>query len=307
MAIITQQTGQFSGYTLSDLRALALRMLRVSDTTRYSPTGGTADYDWIDDSINRAQEDFARKTLCLRTYAVIELKANYRTYRLPWNFIDFMTAYFYDDTLSEGYNELSVTTVETLNDEVSNWRTETGDPAQIYIDRVYGTSWMFGLYPIPEVDGDSITFSSEYGSVVQWVCPNYTFNQEYGVIIRMTDTDEFFLNSDSGVVGKVNAMNHNIWMEYYRLPEKLTSSTQYPEIPREYQKSLAYFAVSDLLQNNPEDSNEYKRGLTFDQKFQREIQVYTEERKRPLSAINLRAVPNVWGWMKSMDFYKGLP
>ena len=307
MAIITQVTGQFSGYKLSELRALVLRMLRVSDTSRYSVAGTTADYSWIDDALNRAQEDFVRQTHCLRTYAVIELKANYRTYRLPWNFLDFMTVYFYDTSLTDGYRELKISTVEMLNDEDSAWRTTTGEPEQVYVDRIYGTSWMFGVYPIPTVDGDSITFDSDYGAVVQWVCPIYTFNQEYGVVIRMTDTDEFFLNTDSGVVGKVYAANHNLWMEYYRLPEMMTHTDQYPEIPREYQKALAYFAVSDLLQNNPEDSAEYKRSVNYLAQFKGEIDSYIKRRKKPLTGQSLRAIPSVWNWVQNMPFRAQMP
>ena len=313
MTIRTQITGQFDGYTLTELRALTLRFLRVGNTTRYSPTAGTADYDWIDDALNRGQEDFVRRTRCLRTFAVIELVANYRTYRLPWNFIDFMAAYFYSSTTA--YDELTVTTIEELNDHVSDWRTDTGDPTHIYIDRVYGNNWTFGLYPIPDTDGDTITFDQEYGAVVQWVCPIYTFNSEYGVVVRMTDTDEYFLQTDLGVVGQVEVATGNIWMEYYRLPEKLIlntenlgdQGTQYPEIPREYHKSLGYFAAADLLANNPEDSMEFKRSQVFAQKFEKEVQTYIDQRKKPLAGHNLRARAGVWTWMDSMDFYKELP
>jgi len=307
MAIVTQQTGQFSGYTLADLRALVLRKLRVRDTVRYSPTSGTADYDWIDDALNRAQERFVRKTLCLRTPAIAELKAHYRTYRLPWNFLDFMTAYYYDGSLTNGYRELVVTTIEKLNDEISGWRTTTGSPTHMYVDRIYGNNWMFGLYPIPDEDGDTITFDSEFGSIVQWVCPLYTFNQEYGVVIRMTNTDEYFLNTDSGVVGQVQSMNKNVWFEYYRLPEKMIASAQYPEVPREYQEALAEYATSDLLENNPEDSAEFKRAQALAGKFDNEINIYIKKRKAPLSAINLRAMPMVWTWMGGMPFYRAMP
>ncbi len=315
MTIISQQTGQFSGYTLDELRALVLKRLRVTNTTRYSPTQGTADYDWIDDALNRGQEEFVRKTKCLRTYGLIELKANYRTYRLPWNFLDLMSAYYYDSSLSDGYRELKITTIETLNDEVSDWRTNTGDPEQIYVDRIYGNNWMVGFYPIPDTDGDTITFDSNYGTIVQWVCPNYTYNQEYGVIIRMTDTDEYFLNTDSGVVGKVGTMQGNVWIEYYRLCEKLidvetslgTQGVQYPDIPREYHKSLIDYAASDLLENNPEDTAEFKRSMLLRQMFDREVDQYVKNRKPPLSGIELRARAHVWGWLGGMDFYKGMP
>ena len=306
MAIATQQTGQFDGYTLSDLRSLTLRMLRVADTVRYSPTAGAADYDWIDDALNRAQENFVRKTLCLRTYAVVELKANYRTYRLPWNFLDFLSAYFYDATLAGGYRELHITTIEELNDEVYDWRTNTGNPTQVYMDRIYGNNWMFGLYPIPDSDGEAITFDSEYGAVVQWVCPAYTYNQDYGVILQMSEADEYYLSSDSGIVGTVHATSGNMWLEYYRLPSIMSVITQYPEIPREYQKAMAYFAVSDLLQNNPEDSAEFKRGLSFEKRFQAEIDTYIDKRKKPLAGHALQARALIWPNVVNLPFYKGL-
>jgi len=314
MTIRTQITGQFDGYTLTDLRALTLRFLRAVNTNRYSPTQAAADYDWIDDGLNRGQEDFVRRTRCLRTFAIIELKANYRTYRLPWNFIDFMAAYFY--TSGTEYNELIVETIESLNDQDSTWRTTVDStPTRIYIDRVYGNNWTFGLYPIPSTDGETITFDSEYGAVVQWICPVYTMNSEYGVVVRMTDTDEYFLNTDLGVVGQVLSASGNISMEYYRLPEKLVintenlgdQGTQYPEIPREYHKSLAYFAAADLLANNPEDSVEFKRSQVFSQKFEKEIDTYIDERKRPLSGRNLSARPVVWSKLRNMDWFIGLP
>lgn len=312
--LITQQTGQFSGYVLNDLRNLTLKCLRVSDTTRYSPTSGTADYDWIDDSLNRGQEDFVRRTHCLRTYAIIQLKANYRTYRLPWNFIDIMAAYFYKGSLSNGYKELQITTIEELNSMISGWRTTVGVPEQLYIDRIYGAQWMLGLYPIPDTDGDTITFDSDYGAIVQWVCPLYTYNQEYGVVLRMNDKDEFFLNTDSGVVGKVEMTEGNVWLEYYRLPEKLISTVdsqgdqgvQYPEIPREYQKALVYYATADLLANNPEDSQEMKRSLMFQQKFDGEIKTYIDRRKRPPQGLHLRAEANAWNYLSQMNWYSEL-
>ena len=310
MSLVTQQTGQFSGYTLADLRSLTLKRLRVRNTLRYSPTETAGDYDWIDDAINRGQEEFVKRTLCLRTFAISELKASYRTYRLPWNFLDFMSAYYFDASLPNGYKELECTTVEKLNDDVAGWRTETGTPEAIYIDRLYGNNWMFGLYPIPDKDGDSITFNSQYGSVVEWVCPIFTFSQEYGVIIRMTDTDEFFLNTDTGVVGQVQTMNHNVYFEYYRLPEKLVTGTafpanatrQYPEIPREYHLALPAYAAGDLLADNPEDSAEFKRSLLLKSEVEKQIQTYIGKRKKPLSAQNLQAKPLVWGWTKNMPF-----
>lgn len=309
--VTTTTTGVFSGYTLSELRALCLRMLRQSNTARFSPTGGTADYDWIDDALNRGQEDFVRLTKCLRSYAIIELSASHRTYRVPEDFIDLMAAYYYDDTLSDGYRELVVTTVEKLNDEVSDWRTKLGSPLRIYMDRSYGSGQTIGLYPIPESNGDTLTFNSEYGVVVEWVCPAYTFNQDYGTVISSTGDDQFILPTQSGVSVEVTPDNKNILLEYYRLPQIITdigsASSEYSEIPREYQKAICYYAAADLLSNNPEDSAEYKRSADLLSKFDREVATYIAKRKRPLSGQELRAVPNVWNFTQNMQWRKELP
>jgi len=208
--VTLENTGVFTGYTLAQLRALCLRMLRVSNTVRFSPTGGASDYDWIDDSLNRGQDEFVRRTNCLKTYAIIEMLANHRTYRLPDDFLDLMCAYFYDDTLSDGYTELTVKTIEELNDEISDWRTDTGTPKYFYIDRNYGAGVTFGLSPIPDTSGDAITFSSNYGVAVTWVCPLYTFNQDIGVIIRITGSDEWILPTQAGVSVEATPSNKNI-------------------------------------------------------------------------------------------------
>lgn len=304
-------TGVFSGYSLSDLRALVLRMLRVSNTVRYSPTSGTADYDWIDDALNRGQDDFVRQTKCLRTYAIVELRANQRTYRLPDDFLDLMAAYYYDSTLSDGYKELSVKTIEELNDDVSDWRTAKGEPARIYVDRQYGAGTVIGLNPIPKSSGDTVTFSSEYGSAVTWVCPLYTFNQDIGVIVRIDSPDEWILPTQAGVSVDADISDGNLFVEYYRLPQIITAqgsnADQYTEIPREYQKALAYYATSDLLSNNPADSIEYKKSMDYMTRFQNEVNMYVNKRKRSLSGRELRARPMVWNWQKNMTYYKEMP
>lgn len=315
MTILSQQTGQFSGYDLDHLRALVLKGLRVVDTTRYSLGGDTADYEWIDDALNRGIREFVRDTRFLRTFAVVELKSGYKTYRLPHNFIDFMSATYFDSSITEGYLDLEITTLETLNHNVAGWRTATGTPEKVYVDRQYGSSWMFGVYPTPNIDSDTVTFDTEYGEVVEWVCPLFTFNQEYGVIVRMSGVDQYYLNTDAGVVGRITDMNKSLYLEYYRLAEPLvgletslgTQGVQYSEIPEEYHVAPIFYAISDLLADNPEDSVEMKRALVFMKRFQEEVRKCKEKRKAPLQGEDKRGRPVVWNYMSHMDFYKGLP
>ena len=298
-----------AGLDIDDLRALVLKRLRVTDTTRYSPTGGTADYDWIDDALNRGQRIFARETRCIRTPVIIQPASGYRSYRMPEGCMDIMSAWYYDSSFEHGYKELGVTTIERLNDEYSDWRTDQGTPTHVYMDRVYGNEWTIGIYPIPDADGDTVSFDSTYGSEVAWVCPNYTYNQDYLTVLRPTSSTTYFLNT-SQVVGEVESMNHCLWIEMFRLPGDIkegtttaSSGVNYPEIPKEYHESLVDFAASDLLENNPEDSAEFKRSQMLKNAFNNEMSSYIKRRKKPLSAQDVRGKAMSWGWLNSMNFY----
>lgn len=306
MTVLTQETGQFSGYTLAELRALVLKRLRVKNTVRYSSDDSSANYDWIDDSLSRAQEKFARKTKFLKTYGLIELRANQRTYRLPDDFIDLSAAFYYDTSLTEGYKELTLKTSDEISKDASDYRTLTGEPRSIYTDRIYGNTWTVGIYPIPEANGEAITFDTTHGAVVDWVCPIYALSSESGTVINMTDTDLFYLPSDDSVSADVISANKNIWIDYYRLPRILTIESQYSEIPREYQTTVIDDAVADLLDSEPEDSAEFKRSMRLAVKADQGIKEYIGERK-DLKGQHRRMVPASWNWMKSMDFYKGIP
>jgi len=309
MPIVTlQTTGVFTGYTLGQFRALILRMLRSADTKRFSPTKGAADYDWIDDALNRGQDDFVRLTRCLRNYAVCELKSGQRLYRVPDDYLDALAVYYYDGSLDGGYKQIAVTSIDSLNQDVSGWRTELGTPKNLYLDRNYGQGQTYGLYPIPEKDGDVPVFSSDYGIAVQWVCPLYTFNQDIGTIINISSADEWILNSQEGIACDIQVTDGNLLIEYARLPQELnevdSNTDQMSEIPREYQKALCYYAAADLLSDNPEDSAEFKRSQYFENKFKEEVAIYNNRQKRPPTARMLRVVPAVWNWQRNMTYYK---
>ncbi len=300
---ITNNT--FQGYTLSEMRSLVLQKLRVTDTTRYSPTKGVADYTWVDQAINRSQRTFTKKSKCFRTFAILELAANQRTYRAPADYIDLMAAYYYDSTLDDGYRELTVKTIEELNDEYSDWRKTKGDAEIIYVDRQYGAGTIFGLYPIPDAVGGSPTFTSDTGVAVEWVCPYYELNQDYGVIIRMTDADEYVLSTEIGTALDITPADGNVVIEYYRLPQTLSETTQVSEIPYDFQDGICDDAAAYLLENNPEDSAEFKRSVYLTGKAKEDVDTFVDKRKSPLSGRQLQVRPNVWGWQKNnMDFRK---
>lgn len=288
-------------YSLAQQRALVLRRLRAADTTRFSPTSGAADYAWIDDAITRAEEEFVRTTKCLRTWAIIQLKKDQRTYRLPTDMIDIMAAYYYKSSLDEGYVELDFTTPEKLNDEVSDWRTDTGEPEAVYIDRKRSDMDTVGIYPIPDANGSTVSFSNANASELTWICPLYEARWDFGRIIRHSSADTFIISASETALVDPEVSDGNILIEYYRLPY------QKGEIPAEAAKSVSMYAAADLLSDNPEDSAEYKRAQALLAVFQSEVAMYVNRRKRPVAAQELRIVPAVWGWQKNMTYYKEMP
>ena len=296
-------------YDIDDLRALVLKRLRVSDTTRYSVDNESDDYDWIDDSLNQGQEIFARETHCIRTPVILQPKANYRVYRLPEGFLDLEAAWYYDTGLTKGYKELSIVTIEELNNMFDDWRTDTGEPEYMYIDRIFGTNWTVGIYPIPESDGDEPTPDATYAQEVEWVCPLYTYNQDY-ITVSKTDGIVYFLNNTEDIIGEPATVNKCIWMEISRLPALIkdgsitaTSGVDHPEIPKEYHNSIVDYAVADLLENNPEDSAEFKRSQLMKAKFLADIKSYIARRKKPITGRDVRSRAACWNWLGNMNFY----
>lgn len=297
----------FQDYQLSDLRSICLRLLRVGNTVRHSPTEGTADYDWIDDALNRGLEQFVRKTKCLKTYGVLELLANYRNYRMPQEFLDLKNAFYYDASLSDGYRELIIKNVEEMDEEFSDYRTKTGSPTHIYIDELWSNQWVVGLYPIPDESGGAISFGSTYGAAVEYQCPLYTYGEEYGIAMKWSGNILYLYNDDDGVVEQISTMDKNVRIEFYRLPIKLEYADQYPDIPKEYRMAICYFAAHDLLMNNPEDSVEYKRSMEYKKMFYEDINDYISKRKQPMSGHSVKGRVAAHSWYENMDWHTGLP
>lgn len=285
---------------LTDLRSATLRKLRVPDTIRYAPSNAASTYTWIDASLNKALKTFVRKTKCLRGYAVYVPIALYQYYRLPEGYIDFESAYYYDSSLTDGVRKLIPKTIQELDDEVSDWRTATGDPKYIVLDRMYGRRWFFGLAPIPDTAGTTVTWDTTYGAELTEICNLTTYNEEF---IELPQSGKFYCPNSEDSPGKpFTNINLDVLIIYYRLPRQLDTTSQYPEIPREYHESLADYAAFELLQDNPEDSNEYKRSLNYYARFESAIGEYTKSGRRKMWTKRRTATPAVWSWVQNMNF-----
>lgn len=296
----------FSEYTLTEARAKILRKLRQTDTTRYSPDKTSTNYTWIDDVLNTACRKFAMQTKCMKTYAIVQLKAGYRTYRAPYGFADIAAAYLYNSSYENGYCKLEIKTVAELNNEYSDWRTKSGDDITIlYVDRSHGTDSVLGFYPIPETTGDSDIFTSTTADEYEWACPLFANSRDYGMVIK-DDVWKYILpNTDQTVVADLDVEPGNVLIEYYRLPMKLEEEQQKLEIPYVYQEIVLDNTVAELLENNPEDSAEFKRSQVLEAKTDKQVKEYFRDAKQPLAGRNLRAYTAIEGWVKNMDFRKG--
>lgn len=287
--------------TLTNLRSLVLRKLRVTGTQRYAPSNAASTYTWIDDALNRGLITFVRKTKCLRGYAAYVPIANYQFYRLPESFIDLEAAYYYDSSLSAGMRTLTMKTTKELDTECSDWRTDTGDPKYIVIDRLFGRRWFFGLVPIPDTAGTTVTFDTTYGSKLSDVCNLTTYSEE---MIELPQTGEFFCPDTQSSPGKpFDNINLDVLLVFYRLPRQLDTTSQYPECPREYHHALADYACFELLQDNPEDSIEYQRAMGYYQRFMDAVNDYLQSGRRKMWADKRRATPAVWSWMDNMNWH----
>lgn len=298
-------TDPYTSYTLSTLRSLVLRKLRVVDTSRYSPTKGTADYDWVDEALNTALMNFAKETKYLRAYALIQLHDGYKSYAAPKGFMDIMGAYLYKGSLDNGYKRLIIKTVDEMNNEYSDYRTAEGEPEIIYVDRKHGIDSSLGVYPIPDASAGTMPFTSFTGDIYDWICPLYLLNRDFGFVQYVNGDVKYILpNTSAGIVAEMAVADDWLLLEYYQLPTRLQEASQQIDVPYDFQDNIATMATADLLENNPEDSAEFKRSMALMNKGQGEINKYIKERKPPMSGQEAKAQVAVWGWSKNMDFRK---
>lgn len=160
----TTTTGLYSGKTLTELENGVLSKLGESAQTftRYTK-------EEIDANLNQALKIFSVRTRLLQTNAISIMKAGIRFYKLPTNFIDFVNPRWiarYRDSGGTGYTRLERTSVQRLDNVSGSWRDETGSPRGIFKGGVYGNTRLFGVYPVPAVDGEVYTASQDTGVVI---------------------------------------------------------------------------------------------------------------------------------------------
>ena len=159
MGIENVATGLYEGLTLQELKYRCLDGLKIDRdrSNRYDKYKEAS----ITAALNDAQMEWAKRTRCLKSFAIIELKSGYSQYKPPSEMILPERAFFYQSGTS--YYELDLKTKNHLDIYVPGWRIVSGDPLIMYPGENYGNLRKLGFYPTPDTDGDSYTLSPDTG------------------------------------------------------------------------------------------------------------------------------------------------
>lgn len=162
--LVTTTTGLYEGKTLTELENGVLAKLGEPEQSfvRYTQAEVRA-------HLNTALRNFCRVTRILKGFAIAQIKQGIREYKLPTGFIDFPDQRYparFRAADGTGYTRLERTSEQKLDHESGTWRDRTGTPAYLYKGGVYGNTRLFGLYPLPDADGDEYTGDSDAGIVI---------------------------------------------------------------------------------------------------------------------------------------------
>lgn len=150
---------EFTGRTVSELKTDTLAKLRqkAGDYGRYSAAN-------ILTALDLAQVEAVRRSRCLKTFAIIELKDGYSQYKPPSQMMYATSAFFYQSSTS--YYELEIKTRKWLDKYIPGWRVNNGDPRYMYPGDSYGNMTKLGFTPTPDTDGTSYTLDPDTGIYV---------------------------------------------------------------------------------------------------------------------------------------------
>lgn len=166
MALSVVNTAYYEGLTLETIEKMILfEMGQV--------VGTAVSYDrfpqWlIRQKLNIRQQKFVFLSQCLKKSAIITLKKDYHTFKLPLNCMDggiIGKPKFYRDT--DDYINLEIKTTQWLDEHYEGWRVEaSSEPQYCYLGESYGNIPMIGIYPRTDTDGTNYSLDPDTGIVV---------------------------------------------------------------------------------------------------------------------------------------------
>jgi len=157
--------------------------------------------------LNDRQQKFVFLSQCLKKSALILLKKDYKTFKLPSNCMDGgiigLPRYYRS---SSEYVNLDIFTTQSLDDKYEGWRIAPScEPFACYMGESYGNIPMIGIYPPVDSDGTNYILSPDTGIVIGDTFPgtitNVTGTATSGDATTLGDTAVTFT-----ALGLVNGM-----------------------------------------------------------------------------------------------------
>lgn len=243
--------------------AMPLSVLRSEvETYLLNTSTDTASLSWsvaeINDYLNEATFYTQQVTEYFEDLGSIVCTSSVGTYTAPSNVYQFNRVTWDRQFLPQSnYYE--------LDRDDPNWRAANPNlsPYRFYFPQMT-ENYSIGLYVVPINSGVSYNFSTELGVVAQitlsdGVTPDtqYIFNQETGIVIGFTDTQEAMVRfqpdvvanpftTTSGDLGEMIAYStdeQNIGIYYQRIPDTLVADTDTPQLPADCHYGLVFYAL----------------------------------------------------------------
>jgi len=176
MGVTISTSAYYEGLTLNDLEKHIL--FEVG-----SISGTNVSYDkfpqWlIRQKLNDRQNKFVFLSQCLKKTALIRLKADYNTFKLPTNCMDggvIGKPRYYSDT--DEYITLDIYTTQYLDEHYDGWRVEdSSEPIICYMGESQGNIPLIGIYPPVDTDGTDYTLDPDTGITIGEDFPGTTTN-----------------------------------------------------------------------------------------------------------------------------------
>ena len=191
-------TGLYEGLQFSELKDRTLDRLKqkAGHYDRYSE-------DTIERAINDALLEAVRITRCLKSMAIIRMKAEVSQYKPPTEMLLINKAFFYQKAKS--YYELSQVSRGWLDRFKSGWRTMDGDPLFMYPGDHWGNLRKLGFTPTPDTDGSDYTSTPDtgiYASATEMITTgNITGTNNAASATVCTDTEGRTLSTLGVLIG----------------------------------------------------------------------------------------------------------
>lgn len=166
---------------------------------------------YVVDKLNDRQNKFVYDSQCLRKVALLHMKADYHSFKLPSNCMDkgiIGKPKFYDST--DSYQDLDIKDSKWLDDNYPGWETaDSGVPMFVYEAPSYGSTQMLGVYPAPDTDGTLYSLSPGPGIIIGTDFPGTTSNYSGvatgGSNLLLDDTTVDF--TTLGIVAGMDVLN----------------------------------------------------------------------------------------------------